>query len=392
MTRLGFRSLMALAIALLATTAAWAYYTTPGEGTSTTGKVGTLTDPEITVPETSTGTHAVSWTAAELSNPDEADDVTYTVERKLDDGEFGPATDGCAGSFTSTTTSCTDTVGASGDYTYRVVAEFRTWTATSEEAGPVVATLNSDTTAPTVTSIVRAGTSPTNDPAVDFTVTFSEPVTGVDATDFDVPTTGSITGAQVTTVNGADDVYTVTVGTGTGDGTVGLDLDDDDSVKDSANNALVGPSTTNGDYTGETYQVDKSAPTATITRTGTTPTSAASVSWTVQFSEGVTGLALDDFQVSQTGLTGAALTTLAGSGDTYTLTANTGSGSGSINVTLQAQAARWMAPATPSGATWRARPTRSTGPTPWSARSTGRRPPRRRAPPRCPGPSSSASL
>ena len=86
-----------------------------------------------------------------------------------------------------------------------------------------------DTTAPTVQSINRVGTTPTNAASVSWTVLFSESVTGVDASDFALATTGAVTGATITTVSGSGSQYTVTANTGTGNGTLGLNLVDNDT-------------------------------------------------------------------------------------------------------------------------------------------------------------------
>src|SRR5204863_2635445 len=76
-------------------------------------------------------------------------------------------------------------------------------------------TVTYDITAPTVSSINRAGGSPTNASSVSFTVTFSENVTGVDTTDFALTTTG-VSGASVSSVSGSGASYTVTASTGSG--------------------------------------------------------------------------------------------------------------------------------------------------------------------------------
>ncbi len=98
---------------------------------------------------------------------------------------------------------------------------------------------NVDTTAPTVSSINRAGTDPTNAASVSWTVTFSETVTGVDAGDFSLATTG-VSGASITSVTGTGP-YTATVNTGTGNGTIGLNLVDNDTIADTAGNLLGAP-------------------------------------------------------------------------------------------------------------------------------------------------------
>ena len=100
-----------------------------------------------------------------------------------------------------------------------------------------------DSTAPVVSSVVRADANNTSATRVHFTVTFSEAVTGVDTSapfaDFGLFTTG-VGKAAITAVSGSGSTYTVTVNTGVGSGTIRLDVLDDDSIVDAANNPLGG--------------------------------------------------------------------------------------------------------------------------------------------------------
>jgi hypothetical protein len=85
------------------------------------------------------------------------------------------------------------------------------------------------------------------------------------------------------------------------------------------------------------YGVDVTAPAVqSITRAGTNPTSAATVDFTVTFSEPVTGVTADDFTPTQVGVSGATVGGISGSGAIYTLTVNTGSGNGTIRLDLNA--------------------------------------------------------
>jgi Big-like domain-containing protein len=120
---------------------------------------------------------------------------------------------------------------------------------TSEDASYsfTVNTSGTDTTPPTITSLVRASADPTSDPSVDYTLTFSEPVSGVDVDDFTLNMTGTLTGAFVSDVTGSDDTYTVTVNTGTGDGTLGLEIPDTATITDLAGNPLAGLPYTGGE-------------------------------------------------------------------------------------------------------------------------------------------------
>jgi hypothetical protein len=72
-----------------------------------------------------------------------------------------------------------------------------------------------------------------------------------------------------------------------------------------------------------------------VNRADPTPTTAASVSWTVTFSEPVVGVTSANFAlVAGGGLTGAAITSVTGTGDSRTVTATTGSGGGTLGLNL----------------------------------------------------------
>jgi hypothetical protein len=118
-----------------------------------------------------------------------------------------------------------------------------------------------DVTPPTVSSIVRVGSTPTNAATVDFTVTFSEAVTGLATSNFGVTVTptDSITGASVTNVAGSGTTWTVTVNTGSNNPAnvqLRLDMTNNTGVVDHANNLV-----SNTPYTaGQNYVIDKVAP------------------------------------------------------------------------------------------------------------------------------------
>ncbi|PKN93179.1 MAG: hypothetical protein CVU44_12180 [Chloroflexi bacterium HGW-Chloroflexi-6] len=69
-----------------------------------------------------------------------------------------------------------------------------------------------------------------------------------------------------------------------------------------------------------------------IARANPNPTNAASVNFTVTFSEPVVNVDVADFALTTLGLSGASITGLSGSGDTYTVAVNTGSGKGTIRL------------------------------------------------------------
>ena len=63
-------------------------------------------------------------------------------------------------------------------------------------------------------------------------------------------------------------------------------------------------------------------------------TNAANVDYTVIFSEAVTGLTAGNFTVPVTGISGAGVTSVTGSGTTWTATVGTGSGDGTLGLTM----------------------------------------------------------
>jgi len=72
-----------------------------------------------------------------------------------------------------------------------------------------------------------------------------------------------------------------------------------------------------------------------INRADADPTNAASVSWTVTFSASVTGVSSSNFTLVNSGLGGTpAITSVTGSGNTWTVTASTGTGSGTLGLNM----------------------------------------------------------
>ena len=84
---------------------------------------------------------------------------------------------------------------------------------------------------------------------------------------------------------------------------------------------------------------DTVAPTVlSSARLDASPTNAASVRFRVTFSEAVTGVDAADFSLSASGITGAAVTGVAGAGAVYTVTVGTGSGTGTLRLDVPAAA------------------------------------------------------
>jgi predicted outer membrane repeat protein len=187
-----------------------------------------------------------------------------------------------------------------------------------------------ETIPPTVVSILRVNPSLTNAASVNYTVTFSEAVTGVGVSDFTLTLSG-VTGAAITGVSGGPTSYNVAASTGTGSGTLRLDIPATASITDLIGNPLSGLPYTSG----ESYTIDRAAPTVVSTlRANPSPTNAASVSYTVTFSEAVTGVGVVDFSLTLTGVTGATVTGVSGGPTTYTVAVSTGTGSGTLRLDI----------------------------------------------------------
>jgi len=78
---------------------------------------------------------------------------------------------------------------------------------------------------------------------------------------------------------------------------------------------------------------EATAPTVSSSvRAGTNPTNTTTVNFTVTFSESVTGVDMTDFNLTTSGVTGATITNVTGSGRTHTVTVHTGSGNGTIRL------------------------------------------------------------
>ena len=73
-----------------------------------------------------------------------------------------------------------------------------------------------------------------------------------------------------------------------------------------------------------------------ISRAGSNPTNAATVSWTVTFNTSVTGVSAANFTLASTGLSGAGGIAVSGSGSSYTVSASAGTGSGTLALDLSA--------------------------------------------------------
>jgi MSHA biogenesis protein MshQ len=181
---------------------------------------------------------------------------------------------------------------------------------------------------PTVLSINVAGANPTSASSVSWTVTFSASVTGISSSNFKLVNSGLGGTPAITSVTGSGATRTVTASTGTGSGTLGLNM---------VNTTGVSPALSGLPFTGQVFTIDRAPPTvSSITLVNPSPTALASVSWTVTFSENVTGVDTTDLALVQAGgVSGALITGVTPvSGSVYTVTASTGTGNGTLGLNL----------------------------------------------------------
>ncbi len=194
-----------------------------------------------------------------------------------------------------------------------------------------------DAETPTVSSITTRDSNPTNAEQVRFLVTFSEPVFGVDTDSFALSASGP-TGAKLDYVSGGPTTWVVGASTGSGEGTIRLDVPAEAEVWDLAGNPISGLPFT----AGEAYTIDRTAPTVlSILRLDPDPSAEPEVGYAVTFSEPVTGVDAADFEVvGFAGNSGASVTNVSGSGDSYVVTVQTGTGGGRLR--LDASASDWI--------------------------------------------------
>jgi hypothetical protein len=77
-----------------------------------------------------------------------------------------------------------------------------------------------------------------------------------------------------------------------------------------------------------------SANVSSIVRANTSPTNAATINYAVTFSSAITGLSASNFSLTTTGVSGASVGSVTGSGTTWNVSVNTGGGDGTIRLDL----------------------------------------------------------
>ena len=187
---------------------------------------------------------------------------------------------------------------------------------------------------PTVTINSAVGQpDPTSGGPVAFVVTFSKPVTGFTASD--VSFTGSTAGGTlVAVVTGSGAEYTVAVTGMTTAGTVVASIPAGAATDAGSQPNAASTSTDN------TVQFAAGSPTVTINQASgqTDPSSGASITFTVQFSEPVTGFTASDISFTGSTATGTLVAVVSGTGPLYTVTVTGMTGSGNVVVSIPAAA------------------------------------------------------
>jgi hypothetical protein len=363
-----------------------AYYSNTGSGANAAGTTDNLTAATISAPSTSSGTQTITWTSqASLTTSSQNSNITYTVQRKLGAGAYADVTSGpCATPLPYGTASCADTVSVGGTYTYRVVARFNSWTATSNEVSVVVTT---DATPPT-SSITFPSASYYN--TAGYNTGCSTPSIGDICGTANDPGAGAsgVNKVQVSIQRSSDSKYWngstwMTSGTTVWNNATTSDSWADWSYALSATNlddgvsytvksqAIDNASNTQTTPDSKTFTFDTTAPTlVSINRTAgsTNPTNSGPLSWTVTFSEPVSNLVAADFAIAASaGITGAPSiqtpTAVGGAPSaTWTVTATTvgvtGANGGTIGLnlasagTIQDQAGNGLATSSFTGQTF----------------------------------------
>ncbi len=189
-----------------------------------------------------------------------------------------------------------------------------------------------DRIAPTVEAVVLEDASPTNASTLSFLITLSESITAFGLGDVSIDQVGfpEAAFASLQTVSGTQKRVVVTPGEG--EGTISIDVTPGALATDFAGNQLITPANA-----FDAYVVDTRAPEVeSITRASASPTSSQSLDFNVLFTESVVNVDPDDFEVAATGVSGATVSQVSGSGAAYTVTVTYTGGSGTLGLNLQA--------------------------------------------------------
>ena len=190
-----------------------------------------------------------------------------------------------------------------------------------------------DIVRPTITSITPASSSGTST-SMTFTITFSEEVLNVSTEDFQLVTSSTGTDAYGgdMSMSGSGATWTLTLSNIAGNGTVTLSVLDSNNINDESGNAL-GSASNSATYT----YTDVIAPTVASIVPSSGSGTAASIDFTITFSESVINVGLEDFVLTTTGANSGALSDFQQTNArTYSLTASGYAGSGTLSLAIDA--------------------------------------------------------
>lgn len=245
-------------------------------------------------------------------------------------GAATPGTAGCtnAGAGISGTNGFSGTANTGGGGGGVHSATTTSYTGGSGGSGIVIIRYTPDTIAPTVTINQAVGQAdPTNASPINFAVVFSEPVLNFATGDV---TLSGTAGATTATVTGSGPTYNVAVSGMTSPGTVITTIGAGVATDAAGNGNAASTSTDN------TVAYDATAPTVNITVAAST--SGSPVTFTVTFSESVTGFINTDVTIGGTA-GGTKSTSVSGSGANYTIDVTGMTTSGTITALIAAGSA-----------------------------------------------------
>ncbi len=192
-----------------------------------------------------------------------------------------------------------------------------------------------DNTAPTVESIAVAGDPAPNATSVQFLVTFSEPVVNVTIDDFLFSqVSGSTTGIVSAVSSESGEQITVTASSLSGDGSFSISLLSGTDIVDGAGNSGIHPY-----VNGEVVTIDQSSAEveSIMVRSPGNPTNAGTAVFDVEFSESVSNISADDFEIVT--ISGEVTANVAGvipaTGDYAEVTVENITGNGVIRLDLK---------------------------------------------------------
>jgi hypothetical protein len=245
------------------------------------------------------------------SNPSNTSAAVFTFSG-TDTGGSGVASFACAldgGGYSACTSGTNFGPLSDGSHTFSVRA---TDSAGNTDASPASYTWTIDATAPT-TSIDSSPSNPSNTSAAVFTFSGTD-TGGLGVASFACAVDGGSYSACTSGANFGP--------LGNGSHTFSV------RATDNIGNTDASPAS-------YTWMVDTGAPTVvSITRASTSPINAGSINFIVTFSEPVNSVDTSDFSLTTTGITGASVTSVSGSGATRTVSVSTGSTGGTIRLDI----------------------------------------------------------